>query len=56
MATEQLSVYAPTLVPVLHRIQAQFGYLKPEALQAFSRETGVPLYRLLGGVVREFVT
>ena len=46
MATEQLSVYAPTLVPVLHRIQAQFGYLKPEALQAFSRETGVPLYRL----------
>ena len=38
--------YSPVLVPALHRIQDQFGYLKPEALEAFSKETGVPQYRL----------
>jgi NADH:ubiquinone oxidoreductase subunit F (NADH-binding)/NADH:ubiquinone oxidoreductase subunit E len=45
MATE-LTSYSPVLVPALHRIQQQFGYLKPEALQEFSKETGVPQYRL----------
>lgn len=45
MATE-LTWYSPVLVPALHRIQQQFGYLKPEALQEFSKETGVPQYRL----------
>ncbi|MDB6146521.1 MAG: nqo, partial [Spartobacteria bacterium] len=46
MAVERLTFYSPTLVPALHRIQQQFGYLKPEALQEFSKETGVPQYRL----------
>src|SRR4051812_17857268 len=46
MAAEQLIYYRPVLVPALHRIQQQFGYLKREALEEFSRETGVPLYRL----------
>src|SRR3954463_11988833 len=35
-----------TLIPALQRIQHQFGYLKREALQQFSEESGVPLYRL----------
>src|SRR3954447_10553462 len=35
-----------SLIPALHRIQQQFGYLKREALQQFSDESGVPLYRL----------
>lgn len=35
-----------SLIPALQRIQRQFGYLKPEALQEFSEESGVPLYRL----------
>src|SRR6476659_4478433 len=35
-----------SLIPALHRIQHQFGYLKREALQQFSEESGVPLYRL----------
>src|SRR3712207_2412740 len=34
------------LIPALQRIQQQFGYLKREALQQFSSESGVPLYRL----------
>ncbi len=34
------------LVPALQRIQHQFGYLKREALEQFSEESGVPLYRL----------
>jgi len=35
-----------SLIPALQRIQHQFGYLKREALQQFSEESGVPLYRL----------
>src|SRR5438132_79049 len=46
MAAEQLTFYSPVLVPALHRIQQQFGYLKQEALEEFSKETGVPQYRL----------
>jgi NADH:ubiquinone oxidoreductase subunit F (NADH-binding)/NADH:ubiquinone oxidoreductase subunit E len=46
MATKGLTSYAPVLVPALYRIQQQFGYLKPEALEEFSKETGVPQYRL----------
>ena len=46
MATERPLAYAPALVPALHRIQQQFGYLKAEALAEYSRETGVPQYRL----------
>jgi NADH:ubiquinone oxidoreductase subunit F (NADH-binding) len=39
-------LYFPVLLPALHRIQDQFGYLKPEALQEFSEKSGVPQYRL----------
>jgi formate dehydrogenase beta subunit len=46
MAAESVNSYTPVLVPALHRIQQQFGYLKREALEEFSNETGVPLYRL----------
>lgn len=46
MAAEQVIPYTPLLVPALHRIQQQFGYLKREALEEFSNQTGVPLYRL----------
>jgi NADH:ubiquinone oxidoreductase subunit F (NADH-binding)/NADH:ubiquinone oxidoreductase subunit E len=46
MATRGLTSYSPVLVPALHRIQEQFGYLKREALEHFSKESGVPLYRL----------
>src|SRR5438067_6618689 len=38
--------YGATLVPALQRIQHEFGYLKREALDQFSQESGVPLYRL----------
>ncbi len=34
------------LITALQQIQHQFGYLKREALQQFSQESGVPLYRL----------
>jgi NADH:ubiquinone oxidoreductase subunit F (NADH-binding)/NADH:ubiquinone oxidoreductase subunit E len=40
------STYEPRIVPGLRRIQEQFGYLKREALQQFSAERGIPLYRL----------
>src|SRR5260370_6204120 len=46
MAADRLTFYSPVLVPALHRIQQQFGYLKQEALEELSRETGVPQYRL----------
>jgi NADH:ubiquinone oxidoreductase subunit F (NADH-binding)/NADH:ubiquinone oxidoreductase subunit E len=46
MAIERLTSYAPALVPALHRIQSQFGYLKPEALAEYAQESGVPQYRL----------
>src|SRR5438067_1650677 len=38
--------YAAVLVPALQRIQRQFGYLQREALEQYSMESGVPLYRL----------
>ncbi|HEY4284162.1 MAG TPA: NAD(P)H-dependent oxidoreductase subunit E, partial [Chthoniobacterales bacterium] len=46
MAATQGTSYTPMLVPALHRIQHQFGYLKREALEEFSNQSGVPLYRL----------
>ena len=46
MAGQQVTQYTPVLVPALHRIQQQFGYLKREALEEFSAQSGVPLYRL----------
>ncbi len=38
--------YHATLVPALHEIQHQYGYLKREALEELSRDSGVPLYRI----------
>src|SRR2546423_12942916 len=46
MAVERLTLYSPVLVPALHRIQQQFGYLKQEALEQLSKDMGVPQYRL----------
>src|SRR5215213_8393082 len=37
---------AAPLLAALQRIQRQFGYLKREALDEFSEQSGVPLYRL----------
>ena len=34
------------LITALQRIQHQFGYLKRDALEQFSEQSGVPLYRL----------
>src|SRR5688572_27680946 len=38
--------YAAVLVPALHEIQHEFGYLKREALEQYSEKSGTPLYRL----------
>jgi NADH:ubiquinone oxidoreductase subunit F (NADH-binding)/NADH:ubiquinone oxidoreductase subunit E len=38
--------YEAVLVPALQRIQSEHGYLKREALEEYSRDSGVPLYRL----------
>ena len=38
--------YVATLIPALQRIQHEHGYLKREALERFSEESGVPQYRL----------
>jgi formate dehydrogenase beta subunit len=46
MAAERPTSYSPVLLPALHRIQRQFGYLKQEALEEFCKEKGVPRYRL----------
>src|SRR5436309_11289277 len=35
-----------SLVTALQKIQSQFGYLKRDALEQFSEQSGVPLYRL----------
>ena len=48
MSAERVSWYAPVLLPALHRIQDEFGYLKRETLEEYSRDRGVPLYRLQG--------
>ncbi|MGB8167176.1 MAG: NAD(P)H-dependent oxidoreductase subunit E [Chthoniobacteraceae bacterium] len=40
------SAYEAVLVPALQRIQHEHGYLKREALEEFSRASGLPLYRL----------
>jgi NADH:ubiquinone oxidoreductase subunit F (NADH-binding)/NADH:ubiquinone oxidoreductase subunit E len=40
--------YSARIVPVLHRIQHEFGYLKREALEVAAIELDVPLYRLQG--------
>jgi NADH:ubiquinone oxidoreductase subunit F (NADH-binding)/NADH:ubiquinone oxidoreductase subunit E len=45
-ATAPPGPYRPRIVPALHRIQHEFGYLKREALEAAARELDVPLHRL----------
>ena len=40
--------YSAKIVPVLHRIQHEFGYLKREALEEAALELEVPLYRMQG--------
>jgi NADH:ubiquinone oxidoreductase subunit F (NADH-binding)/NADH:ubiquinone oxidoreductase subunit E len=39
-------LYRATLVPALQQIQHEFGYLDPAALKEYSKNSGVPLYRL----------
>lgn len=38
--------YAAVLVPALQRIQQKFGYLQSDAVEQFSKESGIPLARL----------
>ncbi|MCX8512751.1 MAG: NAD(P)H-dependent oxidoreductase subunit E [Chthoniobacteraceae bacterium] len=38
--------YAPVVVPALHRIQHQFGYLQSAAMEQFSQQSGIPMARL----------
>ncbi len=38
--------YQAVLVPALQRIQHEFGYLNRKALEEYSQQSGVPLYRL----------
>ena len=45
-STAGVPQYQAELVPALQSIQRQYGYLKREALEKYSRDTGVPLYRL----------
>lgn len=45
-ATADGSSYSAELVPALWRIQEEFGHLEREAMQRYSRQAGVPLYRL----------
>ena len=47
-ATTLRSDYSAKIVPALHRIQHEFGYLKREALEETALELGVPLNRLQG--------
>jgi NADH:ubiquinone oxidoreductase subunit F (NADH-binding) len=39
-------IYQTRILPALYRIQEQFGYLDRDELQRFSRDSGIPLYRL----------
>jgi NADH:ubiquinone oxidoreductase subunit F (NADH-binding)/NADH:ubiquinone oxidoreductase subunit E len=34
------------MVPNLHRIQHQYGYLRRDALEKYSKESGIPLHRM----------
>src|SRR3954468_4570501 len=39
-------LYDAVLVPVLQRIQHEFGHIKQEEIERYSAETGTPQYRL----------
>ncbi len=45
-APPNLPTYGALLVPALHRIQKQFGYLNKKALEEYSLESGVPQQKL----------
>src|SRR5690242_1132979 len=38
--------YEAKIIPALHKIQHDHGYLKREALEAYARASDIPLYRL----------
>ena len=38
--------YTPVIVPELHRIQKEFGYLQREALERFSKDSQIPLAKI----------
>ena len=46
MSSTAPALYTATLVPALHRIQDEFGYLKREAMLQLSQDSGQPLHRL----------
>ncbi|HEX4749701.1 MAG TPA: NAD(P)H-dependent oxidoreductase subunit E [Bryobacteraceae bacterium] len=43
---ESPAFFRNEIVPALHRIQAEYGYLNRNALEEYSKNTGIPLYRL----------
>ena len=45
-ASGQSVVYEARIVPELRRIQREFGYLEPAALERVAQTAGIPLYRL----------
>ena len=45
-STTNPPLYAAVLIPALQRIQHEFGYLKREALEEFSSDAKVPLYKI----------
>lgn len=38
--------YQVRILPELQRVQREYGYLEPSALERFSKTSGIPLYRL----------
>jgi len=46
MTTTEPARHTVSIVPALHEIQHEYGYLQREALEAFSKESGIPLHRL----------
>jgi NADH:ubiquinone oxidoreductase subunit E len=44
--TSAPAFHSTVILPGLQRIQREFGFLKREALERFSRESAIPLYRL----------
>jgi NADH:ubiquinone oxidoreductase subunit F (NADH-binding)/NADH:ubiquinone oxidoreductase subunit E len=38
--------YQVRILPELQRVQHEYGYLEPAALERFSRSSGIPLYRI----------
>jgi NADH:ubiquinone oxidoreductase subunit F (NADH-binding)/NADH:ubiquinone oxidoreductase subunit E len=46
MESTESAGYQVRIVPALRQIQDKFGFLNPEALRGFSKDSGIPLYRL----------